>query len=295
MTISLVSAPIVGFDLVRHPRGRSVADILLWGLSLRPGELAAFNTVSAGSADARGAAWSEVRTVQDALGRGVLNGSVLAAAAGPVVEGSLTSMIESLRGSLIMDLDDLEHLIRNDILDPGQLPGATEPVDPTAAADVLLDAVVAEWVDGLSVHSAAELGRTYRAMGARLGVRETDVGPCADEVYAVVDRLRNIGPDGCARLRTVNDLLGSGGSRWAEAVHEASWAALTTGRIRAAATAQLLTVKAFLDGGLGAADGAEGVWNLISGHVHACVVADVLPAETQQLLARGWQSALSIG
>lgn len=300
MTISLVSAPIVGFDLVRHPRGRAVADLLLWGLTIRPADLAVFDEVAAAAAtdaaatEARSAGWAEVRATQQRLGAGVLHGTALTPAAGALGGGSgapgIGSMLESLRNSLIMDLDDLEHLIRNDILNPRYL-GAPEGADATTAADVLLDAVVAEWVDGLDAGTRSALRAAYVAVRTRLGSAGVDVGPCAGQVHGVLDRLRRFSPDDCARLRMINDLLGSGGSAWAEAVHEASWAALTTDRIRSAAAAQLLTVEAFVDSGLTPADGAEGVWNLVSGHVHAGVVADVLPAATQELLGKGWRAA----
>ncbi|MCW2526872.1 MAG: hypothetical protein JWM76_1732, partial [Pseudonocardiales bacterium] len=39
MSVSLVSAPILGFDLVRHPAGQELADILLSALSLGPHDL----------------------------------------------------------------------------------------------------------------------------------------------------------------------------------------------------------------------------------------------------------------
>jgi hypothetical protein len=111
-------------------------------------------------------------------------------------------------------------------------------------------------------------------------------------VHRILDVLRALGSDGCARVRAANTVLGPGGSAWAQSVHEASWAAYTTGRIRAAATAQLLAAQAFVAGGLDAADGADGVWNMISGYVQASVVADVLDSATYDQLARGWRAAL---
>ncbi len=289
VTISLVSAPVLGFDLVRHPRGAAVADIVLWALSLGPADLAQFRArlldLPAGR---RGQWWDHVHETQAKLGPGALRGSALRMDAdGP--GSSLVGVIEGLRRSLIVDLDDMDHLIRNDVLAwAGDLDGG-------AAADLVLDWVAAEWVDGLDPAIQGNLAAGARAIRAQLGERPHDVGPCRELVHDLLATLRGLGPDGCARLRTVNTLLRPGGSAWAQAVHEASWAALTTGRIRAAASAQLLAAQAFVAGGLDPADGAEGVWNLISGHVQACVVSDVLAEATQASLARGWRAAMQPG
>jgi hypothetical protein len=83
------------------------------------------------------------------------------------------------------------------------------------------------------------------------------------------------------------------GPEWAQSVHEASWAALTTGRIRSAAAAQLLGAQAFRAGGFTALDGAEGLWNTISGHIQAEVLYDVLPATTYNRLTQIWHAALA--
>jgi hypothetical protein len=151
--------------------------------------------------------------------------------------------------------------------------------------------VAADWVDGIDEVTRAELADGVEEIRTRLGERPNDIGPCADQVNEVLADLRQLDPTGRARLRAVNNEPAPGPSSWAEAVHEASWAALTTGRIRSAAAAQLQAVQAFRYGGLDATDGVEGIWNLVSGHVHACVVADVLPAQTRESLAAGWHRA----
>jgi hypothetical protein len=299
VTISLVSAPVLGFDLVRHPRGRSVADVLLWALNLGPVDLPDFRVEAGRDVSGRAHAWSSVRHAQDVNDRGCLSGSALAPAAVAAPAGTLAGIIEGLRGSLVVDLDDLEHLIRHDVLawtEAAEAAGTSQlggvAGDAALAAEVVLDAVTAEWVHGLDEASRTTLTGPYRRVRARVGQRPNDPGPCAEQVERVLVTLRTLGADGRARLRTVNTVSRPGGAAWAEAVHEASWAALTTGRIRAAATAQLLAAQAFTDGGLDAADGADGVWNLISGYVHALVVSDVLPATTLDGLAYGWQAAL---
>ena len=53
-------------------------------------------------------------------------------------------------------------------------------------------------------------------------------------------------------------------------------------------------VQAFRQAGFTAADGAEGLWNTISGHIQAEVVGDVLSATTHEHLTRTWHAALAI-
>jgi hypothetical protein len=59
-------------------------------------------------------------------------------------------------------------------------------------------------------------------------------------------------------------------------VHNASWAAHLSGRTRAAAAAQMQAVIAVQRGGFSAQECAAGAWNLVSGAVHAMIVADLL-------------------
>lgn len=302
MSISLVSAPVLGFDLVRHPAGDGVAQTLLIALSLGPEDLPAFVRV-AGSLQrsASGALAPRLAQARSEVVVGSLSGSALLPEPEAADAGSLGGMISTLRRSMITDLDDLEHLVRSDVLswavEGGSVDGGAPrgPVDPETlevTVRLVVQALAADWIDGLDPQLRAELAAGFRQVTESLPSRRFTIGPCAPELTAVLHTLRTLDADGRDRLRQVNSLLGPGGSEWAQAVHEASWAAFTTGRIRAAASAQLLATQAFRAGGLDAADGAEGVWNMISGHVQACVVADVLPSDVQHRLARGWRSAL---
>ncbi|HTZ44223.1 MAG TPA: hypothetical protein VMB79_10195 [Jatrophihabitans sp.] len=292
MTISLVSAPVIGFDLVRHPAGPAIAETLVWAIGLGPRDLPLFSATHA----VREPAWHQVRQVRDRLGTGALNGSALAPVEPVADGGSLQAMIVGLRRSLIADLDDLEHLIRADVLawaaKPAETSDAFEVADVEAAIGSVLAAVAADWVDGVDADTRQQLAAPASAVRHQTDAREPDVGPCEAQVREALGILGGLDADGRHRLREVNTLLGPGGSTWAQAMHEASWAALTTGRIRAAATAQFLAAQAFLAGGLDAADGAEGVWNLVSGHLHALVVGDVLGSALQVTLSRGWRAAL---
>jgi hypothetical protein len=78
-------------------------------------------------------------------------------------------------------------------------------------------------------------------------------------------------------------------------VHSASWAAYLSGRIRAAAAAQLLLVQAIDEGGVPVADRAAGVWSLASGALQALVVRDLLDVDTTHRLLAPYLQALGPG
>lgn len=292
MPLSLVSAPVLGYDLARHPNGPAVASILIRALQLQPDDLTRFNRPFPGTGPDRAACWDAIARAQSAAGLGSLRGSYLPRTTGPASSLSvLETMTDDLLRSMIVDLDDLRRLISEDILAWAGRSRLTEQ-----ATEVLLDAVAAQWVtglwpDGAPSEYASALSARFRVMSAELGVRALEVGPAEDEVARTLDLLRRCTDTDRDRLRTVGAMNRASGSQWAEAVHEASWAAFTTGRIRAAALTQLLAVQAFRAGGFDATDGAEGLWNLVSGHLQACVMGDVLPELTVDTLSRAWHTA----
>jgi hypothetical protein len=67
-------------------------------------------------------------------------------------------------------------------------------------------------------------------------------------------------------------------------VHEATWAAYLSGRVAAAAAAQLHRVGAVRAAGISLDDIASGLWNAVSGAVSALVVADLLDDVSCDLL-----------
>jgi hypothetical protein len=71
---------------------------------------------------------------------------------------------------------------------------------------------------------------------------------------------------------------------WATAMHSASWAVHLSGRVRAAAAAQLQLVVAVHDAGVPVADLAAGCWNALSGAVQALLVSDLVDRETGERL-----------
>ena len=81
--------------------------------------------------------------------------------------------------------------------------------------------------------------------------------------------------------------------RWAESVHAASWAVHLAGRVRPAATAQLLLVEAVHAAGAPPQALAQGAWRVLSGAVQAAVVGDVLDELTADWLVDNCHRALA--
>ncbi|UQX89587.1 hypothetical protein M6D93_06160 [Jatrophihabitans telluris] len=312
MPLSLVSAPVLGFDLVRHPNGPGVAAILIRAMQLQPVDLPRFGRPFPASGPSRAQCWDAIADAQASAGLGSLRGSYVPRRTGDRLS-VLETVADDLVRSMIVDLDDLRRLIGAEILAWTDADRNAAPAEPAGSAgltggsghpeqavldaeEALFDAVAAQWITGLwpdgeAGPEAVALTGRYRAAEAGLGDRPVDVGPAEASVAAVLDQLRRCTDSDRARLRTIGQVMRASGSQWAEAVHDASWAAYTTGRVRAAAMAQLLGVQAFRAGGFDATDGAEGLWNLVSGHLQACVMGDVLSDETLTTLTRAWTAA----
>jgi hypothetical protein len=279
---SLVSAATLGFDLVRLPAGRLVADTLLTGLL------------------ADGAALGRLAAVHPSVGLTPDQRRVLAvrgrkarelAAAVPHVRDAgadrAAVLVAQLEQGTIGDAPTLERLLREDIL------GAEHPnlalVGPEAAdaaTDVLADAAVGWWAAGvLPPLVRRELTEPLERAGlppAHPAV--VDLGPASGELCELLADLSELGPDGRTAWRVAVDAGRAAHRPWAAAMHEASWAAHVSGRTRTLATAHLFAVQAFLDGGFDGRDGAAGLWNAVAGCVQGTAMADLLDARSLAVL-----------
>jgi len=301
MHYSLVSSPVLGFDLVRLPAGDSAADVVIRALRAGPRELDVL--AARHDAGARAAAWQVVRAaaaevpqLTDVLSD-VANG-LLEREFGDadVAERLERGVVRVLQASTVADADALVRLVHHDVLDwTWTVPAEGGPglrTDVAArAGDVLADAAVSAYLgDRLPAEVRRALAGPYLSACRELApVDEREDLPAG--VVAVLDRLTRLDGTDRACLRASADGSRAVGGEWAGAVHEASWAVHLSDRTRTAAVAQLLAVRAFRAGGLDAADGAGGLWNLVSGVVHAEVVADLLPGEARDVLLRPWTAA----
>jgi hypothetical protein len=287
--VSLVSAPVIGFDLARHPNGPDIAHVLLRGLSLGQHDLETF-------ADIAGLSAASTRERDRELVKEAERAGRWGAVAPDSQDQRPEEMIASLQNSMILDLDDFDRLIRADILAWADQPAASRADSAgrghaARVSTALHDRVAALWSPGVAQDVRHRLSACFELADSALAPGAPDVGPCGKDIVALLAVLRNADDDTRLRLRAVTKLRPTAGERWAQAVHDAAWAAFTTGRIRAAATAQLMGVGAFRAGGFDARDGADGVWNVVSAHIQGLVLGDVLGWETRTELAANWSLA----
>jgi len=279
---SLVSAATLGFDLVRLPAGRLVADSLLTGLladEATLGRLAAVHPSVGLTPQQRGVLAVRGRKARE-----------LAAAVPHVRDAGADRaavLVAQLEQGTIGDAPTLERLLREDVLGPEHPALASVAPDVAdAAADVLADAAVGWWAAGvLPPLVRRELTEPLeRAARPPADPAIVDLGPASDGLRDLLAELRGLGHDGRTAWRIAVDAGRDAHRPWAAAMHEASWAAHVSGRTRTLATAHLFAVQAFLDGGFDGRDGAAGVWNAVAGCVQGTAMSDLLDARSLAVL-----------
>jgi hypothetical protein len=296
---SLVSAATLGFDLVRLPAGRDVAEVLLTGLDAGVAglhRLAAAHPGEGRTREQRGVLAVRSRRARELAAsvphvRGATAG--LGAVGTDRVETDRAALlVDQLERGTIGDAPTLERLLREDVLGPEHATVARVDGEvAAAAADVLADAAVGHWAaEVLPPLVRRELVAPFTR--AELPQRATpDLGPATAGLLDLLAHLRGLDDAGRARWRAAVD-EGRGEHRsWAGAMHEAAWAAHVSGRTRTLATAQLMAVQAFRDGGFSGRDGARGMWNAVSGGVQGLAMADLLDDRSVALLQLPWTRA----
>lgn len=296
MPYTLVSAATLGFDLVRLPAGRAVAEVLLSGLGADAdglARIAAAHPARGLSRDERGVLVVRGRRARE-LAAGVPH--VRTATAGGAADRAAV-LVDQLERGTIGDAPTLERLLREDVL--GREHDATVLVDPQVvddAADVLADAAVGYWAAGvLPPLVRRELTAAFDRVadsGPVPGRASLDLGPATGEVHAFLAGIAALDDGARARWRAAVDEGRAEQRPWATAMHEASWAAHVSGRTRALAAAQLHAVQAFLDGGFSRSDGASGAWNAVAGCVQALAMEDLLDRTAVEILQAPWRRVL---
>ena len=289
---SLVSAPVLGFDLSRLQGGSAAAEVLLRGLSLTQSDLDAVASARADDDWDRVDLWRDVDAA--AQERRAVNADA----------GALAVVERAPLGTL----DGLLHCLRYDILDwtwgnrPAQATMPTPQVRAprqrqsevaSKATGVLSDAAAAAYLrELLTDESRRRLSAPYTAALRALPEREHDLGPQADDLRQMLTRVGSLSPAEMRQLNKVTDTSRPGLTDWAPAVHSASWAVFLSGRVRAGAAAQLLLVQALDRSGVPVSDRAGGVWNLLSGAVQALMVRDLLDSTTARRLLDPYFTAM---
>ncbi len=289
MPYSLVSAATLGFDLVRLPQGRQVAEVLLTGLTADAATLEGI----AGAHPAAGRDREEraVLAVRARRARELAAGVPHLRSAGDTDRAAV--LVDQLERGMIGDAAAVERVLRDDVLGY-EHPAVADLADDVvaAAADVLGDAVIGSFAaDVLPPLVRRQLtGPLALATAAGLvPAVEPDLGPAAAEVRALLTAVGDQDEVARGRWRRAVDEGRFERRPWARAMHEASWAAHVSGRLRVLAGAQLLAVQAFGDGGFDARDGAQGVWNAVAGVVQALTMGDLLDDSALSVLLAPWE------
>ncbi len=177
----------------------------------------------------------------------------------------------------------LERFVRHEALGSTWISSGDLSVqDPegSRAADVLADAVAAAYcASTLDPAEREALAAPFRA--ARTVPEPTTGHGPADALLARLGA-------GDAAVRTAWRAASAGHlvdpAGWAAGMHEATWALALSDRLQLAADAQLAAVAAFHRSGLTRTDAAQGVWNAVSGALHATLVADLVEPGSVRVL-----------
>jgi hypothetical protein len=279
----LVSAATLGFDLVRLPAGRLVADTVLTGLLADAGALdrlaAVHRSVGLGP-EQRGVLAVRARKARElAAAVPSVRGTGAQARAGGADRAAV--LVAQLEQGTIGDAPTLERLLREDVLGAEHpVLGAVDEATAEAATDVLADAAVGWWAAGvLPPLVRRELTEPLERAGLPAADPATiDLGPASDGLRSFLAGLRDLGDADRVAWRIAVDAGRDAHRPWAAAMHEASWAAHVSGRTRVLATAHLFAVQAFLDGGFDGRDGASGILNAVAGRLQGTEMVELLAA-----------------
>ncbi|GIF06049.1 hypothetical protein [Actinoplanes siamensis] len=274
---SLVSAPVLGFDLTRLPGGSAAADVVLRALRLQRADLPVL-AERLPDEGVRGPLWVEVESAARRM-------PSLKGMSKDDPAGNLALVERAPIGSV----DSLLTCLRYDVMSwtwEGTGRAARQSEEAASATALLCDAAVASYLrEVLDDDSRRRLGAGWVSALRKLPAgAPIDLGPHHYVVSALLDRLRTLRPEDRERVATAADDARRNTAGWSPAVHSASWAAYLSDRVRTAAAAQMLLVQAVDTAGISLADRAGGVWNMLSGAVQALVVRDLLDTATAHRL-----------
>jgi hypothetical protein len=274
---SLVSAPVLGFDLTRLAGGSATAEVVLRGLRLKQDDLSIL-AERLPDEGVRGPLWVEVESAARRM-------PSLKGMSKEDPAGSLALVERAPIGSV----DSLLTCLRYDVMSwtwTGTGKDATQTETASAATALLCDAAVGSYLREVLDDSARRmLGAGWVSAMRKLPPgAPIDLGPHHYTVSALLDRLRSLRSKDMNRLASSAEDARRNAGGWSPAVHSASWAAYLSDRVRTAAAAQMLLVQAVDTADIPLADRAGGVWNMLSGAVQALVVRDLLDTSTAHRL-----------
>jgi hypothetical protein len=274
---SLVSAPVLGFDLTRLSGGSATAEVLLRALRLQTADLPVL-AERLPDEGVRGPLWVEVESAARKMPS--LKG---------VSQDDPSSNLALIERAPIGSVDALLTCLRYDVMSwtwQGNGREAEQSETAASATALLCDAAVASYLrEVLDEDTRRQLGGGWVSAMRKLPVgAPIDLGPHHYAVSSLLDRLRSLRRMDLARLVASSDDARRNTGGWSPAVHSASWAAYLSDRVRTAAAAQMLLVQAVDTAAIPLAVRAGGVWNMLSGAVQALVVRDLLDTSTAHRL-----------
>ena len=274
---SLVSAPVLGFDLTRLGGGSATAEVMLRALRLQLGDLPVL-AERLPDEGVRGPLWVEVESAARRMP--TLKG---------MKEDDPAGALALVERAPIGSVDALLTCLRYDVMAwtwHGTGRDAQQSEEAAAATALLCDAAVASYLrEVLDESTRRMLGAGWVSALRKLPAgAPIDLGPHHYAVSSLLDRLRSVRPRDLTRLVASAEDARRNAGGWSPAVHSASWAAYLSDRVRTAAAAQMLLVQAVDTAAIPLADRAGGVWNMLSGAVQALVVRDLLDTATAHRL-----------
>lgn len=295
---SLVSSSLLTIDLVRHPNGIELADVLERALCLTQRDIVALEASFENSAERR-AAWI---AVQDATSGSPRLLSVLASARaafenGEPAEVELSRIGRDLSTTPMGNLPELLSMVERDVLDwTRETHGDLVVQRHTAGVAVVRDAVAAAYTRlVVAPEHIAALTESWTAVFGDLpavGLAGDEYGPQTDVVRRAVDLVAHLDNTAFQNLNVSYWREYRPETGWAPSMHAASWAAVLCGRLRPVAAAQLALLRAMLLGGLPSMMGTSGVMMAATAAMQAVVLADVLDTATYDALTGAWVSAV---
>jgi hypothetical protein len=307
--LSLLNGSALGFDLVRLQHGPMVADMLLSALAVRPEDLDHLTTspddgpgqsLAPRPAAPRVASQPQRMTPRSDLPNGtavhppgelkVHDVPARATQAEAGADTSLAALTSLLRSATIGSLSSLVAMMRREVFawtwqecaDGGELASRTTDAGDLQAACVAAVSAVYGAVD-LREPRIRDALALWERLAARLPRRSVPLGPQQMQLAVLLARIQALQP------HEVSDVVETyhrhqPAQLWAPAMHEATWAAYLSGRVAAAAAAQLHLVSSVRSAGVPIDEVAGGFWNAVSGAVSALVVYDLLDDVSCDLL-----------
>ncbi|HET8614476.1 MAG TPA: hypothetical protein VFL94_03045 [Actinomycetales bacterium] len=289
--LSLLNGSALGFDLVRLQNGPLVADMVLAALAIQPEDL---THVPAG--DRAHVAPPHLAVPRSDLpnGTSVLPPGELtlrdvpARASQP--DTSLTALTSLLTSATIGSLEALVSMLRREVFAwtwqrqaDGETLASRTPEAGRLQTTCLAAVSAAYGAVDLDEPRIAEALTRWHRLHAGLPRRSVPLGPQQMQLAVLLARIQSLQPH---EVKQILDAYHrhQPTQLWAPAVHEATWAAYLSGRVAAAAAAQLHLVAAVRAAEVSLDDIAAGFWNAVSGAVSALVVQDLLDDVSCDLL-----------